>query len=500
VNQTIPPSSRVQDILGTLAGFAFFATLVFMPLRWRSVLLARPNGTVYADYTDFLLFLPDIALTATLLLWGLARWTRRDPLQFGPAYIWVPLAGLTVTGALSVVVSVDRALSLYHTIRLALLFLFYLYLVNEPIFLPMIGAAIGLQGALQAEVAITQSILQRSVGLQAFGEYELDPLWSGISIVSDGTTRFLRAYGLSDHPNILGGCLAFGLAVLLAAYLRGGWKNSVALAILFAWLCAALLLTFSRAAWLAFFAGAGLMLGMDAWAYRSQNLKPVLLLALGMSLVVSPFIAANSQYLGARLNVGNSFENNPAEKLSIVGRAFLNESANRIFVKYPLTGVGLSASPVAMKNEYPEFPMNYQPPHFALLVVALETGIFGAAFYFLLMALPWIVLLRRRQMWSNPNVIGAAGLLLAVTVVGFFDYYTWSSTPGRLWQWLAWGLFAAAMESSLIPVPSTAGGRESASPIGVERGASGNEAGRRARGEEVPPLPSGEGRGGGGSI
>jgi hypothetical protein len=39
-------------------------------------------------------------------------------------------------------------------------------------------------------------------------------------------------------------------------------------------------------------------------------------------------------------------------------------------------------------------------------------------------------------------------MLLAVTVVGFFDYYTWLTTPGRIWQWLAWGMFAAAMQAS----------------------------------------------------
>ena len=111
-----------------------------------------------------------------------------------------------------------------------------------------------------------------------------------------------------------------------------------------------------------------------------------------------------------------------------------------------MTGIGLGASPVAMKNEFPEFPTYYQPPHFTLLVAALETGLFGAAFYFLLFILPWLVFLRRRKLWSNMNALGAAGLLLAVTVVGFFDYYTWFSTAGRLWQWLAWGLAAVVIE------------------------------------------------------
>jgi len=443
------PPRRLQQILETVAKFAFFATLVLMPVRMSVVLLARPNGTIYSDYTDFLLFLPDITLAATLLAWGLAKWINRMPLQFGPAYVWIPLAGLTLAGLLSVLMSVDRALSFYHAVRLGALFLFYMYIVNEKVSILGIGLAIGLQGALQAVVAVSQSVLQRSVGLQALGEHTLDPRWSGVSIVSNGAVRFLRAYGLTDHPNILGGCLAFGLLILLAVYLNSGRKPSLILGITIAAMSLALLLTFSRAAWLAFAAGAGLMVGVEAWARRREKLKSILRLALGTSLVLLPFLAVNLNYLGARMNVGQSFETVRAEAQSMDERAFLNESANQIFVRRPLMGIGLSASPVAMKKEFPEFPTHYQPPHFTLLAVALETGIFGATFYFLLMMLPWVVFLRRKRMWTNPNMVGAAGLLLAITMVGFFDYYTWFTPAGRLWQWLAWGLFAAATESPL---------------------------------------------------
>jgi len=412
------------------------------------VLLARPNGTLYGDYIDFLLFVPDITLIVTLFAWGLVKWMDRNPLKFGPTYVWIPLAGLTVIGFFSMVVSVDRALSLYHAVRLGVLFLFYLYIVNEKISILWASVAIGLQGLLQAMAAIPQSVVQRSVGLQALGELVLDPLSSGVSIVSDGSTRFLRAYGLADHPNILGGCLAFGLLILLAIYLYIEKKSSLLVGVLFVLISLALLLTFSRAAWLAFLMGAGLIVGMGAWEHRRHPHKPVVWLTLGTSLILLPFVVMNIKYFGARLNVGQSFENNPFEYQSVNERAFLNESANRIFAKHPITGIGLGASPVAMKNEYPEFPTYYQPPHFTLLLVALETGIFGAAFYFLLMVLPWVVLLRRKQLWMNSNLIGAAGLLLALTVVGFFDYYTWFSTAGRLWQWLAWGLFAVAMEAA----------------------------------------------------
>ena len=45
--------------------------------------------------------------------------------------------------------------------------------------------------------------------------------------------------------------------------------------------------------------------------------------------------------------------------------------------------------------------------------------------------------------------VGASGLLLALTLVGLFDYYTWLLVPGRLWQWLAWGLWAVAFQAAL---------------------------------------------------
>jgi hypothetical protein len=41
--------------------------------------------------------------------------------------------------------------------------------------------------------------------------------------------------------------------------------------------------------------------------------------------------------------------------------------------------------------------------------------------------------------------------LAAVTVVSLLDYYSWLLAPGRLWQWLIWGLWAVVYQSSLAP-------------------------------------------------
>jgi len=311
------PLHRYRQIFIRIAKFAFFATIVLAPVRWRVTLLERPNGTVYGDYTDFLLFIPDIALIVTLLAWGGSIMWTRVPIKLGPVYVWFPLAGLTLAGLVSALPSVDRALSLYHAVRFILLFLFYLYTVNEGITILSVGLVVALQGLIQAGVAIGQSVLQRSIGLQPIGEYLLDPGWSGVSIVSDGATRFLRAYGLSDHPNILGGCLAFGLIVLLVLYFVQAGRGRALIGVTFALMALALLLTFSRAAWLAFAAGAGLVVVLEAKAGRGGNLKSVIPPGVVASLLLVPFIVANWNYFGARLNVGQSFEGIRAEAQSM---------------------------------------------------------------------------------------------------------------------------------------------------------------------------------------
>jgi hypothetical protein len=63
--------------------------------------------------------------------------------------------------------------------------------------------------------------------------------------------------------------------------------------------------------------------------------------------------------------------------------------------------------------------------------------------YAALIAVPFFLLWwRRREL--TPELIGASGALLAVTIIGLLDYYTWSLAPGRIWFWLVLGLWVGA--------------------------------------------------------
>ena len=431
-------------LVGRLSQISLAAAIVLIPVRWRFSLFTFSNPPVYKDYTDGLVFLIDLLLALLLVLWGLDLALRPRRILPGPWLLTLPLLGLTGMGYISILASNAPLLSFYHAVRLTLLAGLYFYLVNEIHSLALVIWAAAGQVWLQAAVGINQVLQQHSIGLQKFGELVLDPAWSGVSIVWAEGVRSLRAYGLSDHPNILGGCLAFALVMAGVWYAtrRSHWDALLVGAFLSGGLV--LFLTFSRSAWLGLagglaFAGLILLRRRDVDALRRGA---TLLLATGMLL--APFIWYNWPLLGSRLNQGGSFQDVATEQRSLSERVMLNAAAGQIFAEHAVLGTGLGTAPLELWRAQPEFPFNYQPPHNTLLNAAEETGIFGAAFYFLLLIVPWILLwLRRRALFFSPELIALSGALLALTLVGLFDYYPWQLAAGRFWQWLVWGLWAS---------------------------------------------------------
>jgi len=446
----------VSNLARGLARLTLAATIILIPCRYRFVLVERPVPPIYKDYTDFLLFASDITLIFTMILW-LVGWAL-EPRRFhpGPLFLTIPLVGLVLFSGIGIFFSVDPQLSLYHTIRLSLLFGLYLYVIQEIKDFRWIIIPAGIQIFIQATIGIAQVIKQASLGLTGLDELALDPGWKGVSIVWAEGIRSLRAYGLSDHPNILGGCLAFGLVLVCAWYVTNNSRQNDTRARLsqpvivgvFSLGCAGLLVTFSRSAWVAATAATAFLLVI--WLQSRQFAyawKLVGLAAAGL-VAITPLVLSYSPYLGVRLNLQNSFDTVGNEFRAINERRLLNSSANTIFAEHALTGVGIGAYPQALRKEYPDFPIDYQPAHFALLAAAVDTGIFGALSYAAAAATPWLALailwLQKDRRKLSSDLVMTSALLLAIALVGLFDYYTWLLVPGRLWQWLVWGLWSAA--------------------------------------------------------
>jgi putative inorganic carbon (HCO3(-)) transporter len=446
--KALPASAGVKwdghTLLRVFAQLSLGAAIFFVPFRYRFVLLSRPTPPVFHDYTDFLLFLSDIFVLLALMLWGASLGLKPRRLTLGPLFLSIPLAGLLLVSLVSIFSSIDPLLSAYHFVRLLAAAGLYLLVVNEVKDWRYLlwGIAGGL--VVQSVVSIMQILQQHSIGLRALGELELDPAWSGVSIVWAEGVRSLRAYGLSDHPNILGGLLAVALIWLTAWYLTTHSPARVVVASVLLLGLLALLLTYSRSAWLALCLGFILMGILFFWSKRHEALKNSLYLGVAMLLFLVPFLWNSAPLLGVRLNAGGSFENVGTETRSLLERSALSQAANGIFASHAVTGVGLGTFPKALLQVQPNFAFNFQPPHMVLLEVAAETGLFGAMFYLLVLVTPWLALWsQRRRLDFSPAFIAANAALLAITVISFLDYYPWLLVPGRFWLWMAWGLWGA---------------------------------------------------------
>lgn len=442
--------THAADVLLKLSRLSLAAAIIFLPMHYRWVLYPRPLPPVYEDYTSFFLYLSDIPLLMSIVLWLaslgiLPRWV-----SLRPRWLTIVLGALLILSTTSTVFSFDVQLSLYSTARLCLLFGLYLYLINHPPNLRILLVSLGIQVFIQSVVGVAQVLQQGSLGLTIFQELTLDSQALGTSIVWVEGVRSLRAYGLTDHPNILGGSLAFALLLLSAGYLISQPARRTWLGSLIALGSLALLVTFSRAAWLGLSVG---LVGIALWMGVNRN-KPFLSRLAGLwggaLLILIPFLWINAANISTRLNLDGSFTAATPENQSVNERGLLLGEAVRIMLRYPLVGVGVGAYPVAFHELVPNYAFAFQPPHMAAAASAAETGLPGAAAYIAALLVPWYFLIRNRQrLRSSVPMAGVSAALLAISIVSLFDYYPWLLNPGRLWHWLIWGLWGAWYQLSL---------------------------------------------------
>jgi hypothetical protein len=439
--------ATLADAARPAARLAFAALIVLSPFRARVELVARPMPPLYGDYTDFLLFWSDIALVATLVFWALSLIARPRSVSFGPLFLALPAAGLIVVAFAGVPSSVDPGLAAYNAIRMVALAGLALYALNEIERLEQLAVPIAAMIVLQAIVEIGQVVGQQSIGLGLLGEYTLNPTLPVSVVTSAEGIRLLRGYGLADHPNILGGLLAFGL-LLLGAGMRRADRQPVFRTLIFALGVLTLLLTFSRSALLALVVGLVVIGIMLAHRRDLPSIRAWLAMGFAAVIVCAPFITPYQPYFAARADASGVIT---TEARSIDERQALADQTNQIFIANIALGVGIGALPIAMLAANPTFPFTYQPAGTVVLDVAAEMGIAGAIFYFGLLVLPWLALLRHRQQWTA-ELAAASAALAAVSVVGLFDYYTWSFSAGRIWAWIVLGLWARAYRNATAEV------------------------------------------------
>ncbi len=451
------PRATVAQWADRLAWYAFALLIVASPMAARFNLRERSVDLVAPVYTDFLLPWTYVGMIVIVGLWAVSVACRPRHVDLGPRFVWLPIVGLLVVAVAGVPGSIDPPLAAFNVGRLIVVVAIGAYVVNEIDGLERLAVPIMLMIGLEAVIGFGQVIEQGSLGLTWLNEIQIGVNVPNSSVVgaADGS-RWLRAYGLTAHPNILGGILAFAM-LLLAGGLSGASRRGrwVRLAVL--GLGAVLLfLTFSRGAWVGY--GVGLIVAFAMLAFRRDKAgirqwvcAATVTAVVGVVLAV-PFAAQ----LGARATITGPVA---TETRSIDERIALIDSTLAVVAERPLLGAGLGLVPLAIAGREPDFAFAYQPAHLVPLDVAAETGLVGLLCYLVLAVAPWLALVRISSRWT-PSLAGASAALAAVAVVGLFDFYTWGPAAGRTWAWIVLGLWVVAYRGALragpAPAPATA--------------------------------------------
>jgi len=383
-------------------------------------------------FTHYLPTVRLVELFAVVALgaYTLAGWPGRERLARGPhkAFLVSLLAlwALTLTSALW---AMHRGLALVHAAHMFVWVAFALMIACGDWSMPRLAAAF-LGGLLShSAVGLLQVALQHFVGLgPRFGELPVRPQDTWASVVVAGSVRLLRAYGLSGHPNVLGGHATVGLILsfgLLIAWPRV-WRALIVVVWVITWTL--LLITFSRSAWLAGAVGslaAAVLLWRGRHWHRQTLTGALTLLAISVVVAVG-FLAIFWPFLVGRIDVASQ----PYETFSVSERRAMIDIAGQVIAARPLTGMG-AANFSSASRELLGYPLGWV--HNVPLLVTSELGLIGlAAFLGMIGSMLAVGWRRWRSRSISPWQALIGGSLAALLAVMLFDHYLWTAPQGAL--------------------------------------------------------------------
>jgi O-antigen ligase len=375
--------------------------------------------------------------------------------QWGSAAITWPLLCLSLLILLGLdTAPVER--TIVHITGLVLFWCGYLFILyfRSPWHRSRLTVALWLVVLVQGGVAVTQFALQREIGLAYLGEFSLNPHTPGISVLWNSSGQpWLRAYGLTAHPNFLGAMLAVLLLFLLIEGQYRRWRQGalfVGFTLGFAVGMLGLLVTFTRTGWLAF-AGGVIVLAMrrEHGSASQQSLQrwraawlPLLIVPIFLlvyhDLILNRWIALDTLI----------------EARSIQERLRDAQVALQLIAAHPWLGVGAGNALEAAQQVRAGAGAVHNVP----LLVMVELGLLGGLCWLLFMLLPllparWQPLRRlpraatsRAPAADHPDSNAYGTLWMGLLIAGLFDTPLWLTTSWR--AALLLGILAALQAQS----------------------------------------------------
>ncbi len=392
------------------------------------------------DFLSLILFFSDCVVLMTA---GALIWHNRAEKQLKPLSKWAYVfPALLILHFMSVVFNYQNLLiptiSIYY-----LLLLIKAYVLHETQLLKIVEVRnvfekvlIGM-GILQTVLAMGQFALQSNVGLHIFGEQVLGPYIDGVAKIESLNQILIRPYGTFAHPNILGGILVVAFIIQLK---RAVSQETSSRLRLITTVCSLLILltgvilTFSRAAWLAAILG---ILSFALFAIIGKvkvtslaYLYRVLLYCAFLSVIMTTILLS---VIEPRATLTDS---------ATTERQSYNKAAISTILNYPLFGVGPGQSLLHMQQSLGKNvePWEVQPVHNYFLLYASELGI---------PALLLLLFCFIRNIWKaiyntgDSDHFAYLSVFIAIIPLLLFDHYIYTISTTVTLFWLLSSLYSA---------------------------------------------------------
>ncbi len=350
--------------------FTFSTKLILWP--------AENNYNEIALYFNYLF----LFLILLLFLFYFAKYNAKDKEDdFNPEPYLISLIALEFFFFLSIFVSSFRAISIFKYLFFLLAALFFLFLINTKFYSKKIINFFLLGSLGQALIGIYQFFSQKVFACKYLGIAPHEAYVLGASVLESEQGRLIRAYGGLDHPNIFAALMFFSLIFCIFLYLNNKLKlkSRILLFIAMALFSLALLLSFSRAAFLALILS---LLFLTCFFLRQKKdparsryfslLSFFFLFWLIFFIIFHPLILDRFDTT-SRLEV-----------ISISEREEQIKTAIEIISDNPYLGLGLGTYSKNLINTYPDQAIYLaEPVHNVPLLLWAETGVFALLFFLL---------------------------------------------------------------------------------------------------------------------
>ncbi len=280
----------------------------------------------------------------------------------------------------------------------------------------------------EAVLAILQFSQQRSIGFKYLGETILGPYLDGIAKIDTENLLFMRAYGTMPHPNILAGLL--GIAIILVLRKIVSHATTIRSRITYVYtfqaslLLLGLVLTFSRAAWLATAIGALTLLVLEYYK-RHLALRDLVSIIAYLSVTATLFLSILLPLVQPRSDI---FDKAYTERVAYnsVGLSYISSA--------PFLGIGPGQSLLHMEQELGKNfkPWEIQPIHNYFVLYSAEFGLIALAF----LILYFFLIIKRGIKKSAPEWPLYFSIIVLIGTLMLFDHYFMTLQPTVLIFWL----------------------------------------------------------------